>query len=93
MYNCYYSVVVLPIQKFVALQGPFKPIPLHNTIIEEANIGGNMKHVFRLKPLKSNHEYLFQALNEDEEHSWMEAICFAKVSAHQSNDTTACILQ
>ena len=77
---------------FHFLKGPFKQIPLHGTIIDEANID-NVSHVFRLKPAKSKKEYLFQAASDDEENSWMQSICFAKVRAQQLNNTSTCALQ
>lgn len=73
-------------------QGPFKQIPLYKAIIEEAHVS-NVKHVFRLKPAKSKKEFLFQAANDVEENNWMQSICFAKVSAHQLNNTSTCTLQ
>nr|CAB3261823.1 uncharacterized protein LOC100177385 [Phallusia mammillata] len=73
-------------------QGPFKPIPLHGTVIEECNVKG-MKYVFRLRPPKSNRDYLIQAPDQTEEQMWMQAICFAKVGASDTGNSSLCIVQ
>lgn len=72
--------------------GPLKDIPLQCTAIEEAHID-NMKYVFRLRPPKSRREYLIQAPDEQSEQRWMQAICFAKVSASNSDSSQACCVQ
>lgn len=73
-------------------QGPYKTIPLQSTVIEEAHIQG-MKYVFRLRPPKSKREYLIQAPDEQSEQRWMQAICFAKVGANNSDASQACSIQ
>lgn len=74
------------------LQGPYKNIPLLSTIIEEANIEG-LKCVFRLRPPKSKRDYFIQAPDEESEQRWMQAICFAKVSANSTDHSQTCSLQ
>lgn len=73
-------------------QGPYKIIPLQNTVIEEAHIDG-MKYVFRLRPPKMKRDFLIQAPNEQSEQRWMQAVCFAKVGANNGDASQACCVQ
>ena len=85
----FFTLILLPL---TSLQGPFKHIPLHGTSIEECNLKG-MKYVFRLRPCKGNRDYLLQAADESEEQLWMQAICFAKVTATGQEPSSLCLLQ
>ncbi|XP_066281023.1 PH domain-containing protein DDB_G0274775-like [Branchiostoma lanceolatum] len=68
-----------------------KTIPLTGARIEEADVG--KPHAFSVKPRDSDRQYLFHADSEQEQRRWVEAICLARMSGTDGDQSQACVIQ
>ena len=69
-----------------------KRIPLVGAEMSECNID-NKQFAFRIKPQNSKRVYYLHTLDEDSQHNWMQAICFAKAAGRTGGQSEACVLQ
>ncbi|XP_035674985.1 PH domain-containing protein DDB_G0274775-like [Branchiostoma floridae] len=68
-----------------------KTIPVTGAQIEEANVG--KPHAFSVKPRDSDRVYLLHADSEEEQRRWVEAICLARMSGTDGDQSQACVIQ
>ena len=69
-----------------------KKIPLVASEIAETNID-EKSNAFRIRPSDSKRVYYMYADDENTQHNWMQAICFAKAAGHTGDESQACTLQ
>ncbi|KAI0212921.1 hypothetical protein LSAT2_002102, partial [Lamellibrachia satsuma] len=69
-----------------------KRIPLVASEIAETNID-EKSNAFRIRPSESKRVYYMHADDENTQHNWMQAICFAKAAGHTGDESQACTVQ
>ena len=77
---------------FILFQNTPKRIPLVASEIAETNID-EKSNAFRIRPSESKRVYYMHADDENTQHNWMQAICFAKAAGHTGDESQACTVQ
>ena len=60
--------------------------------MSESNID-HKQYAFHIKAQNSKRVYYLQAEDENTQHNWMQAICFAKAAGRTGGQSEACVIQ
>ena len=89
---CNYLVSWIYVFYGCKFQNTPKVIPLQCAEIAETTID-KKQNAFRIKPKDTKRIYYLHADDENTQHNWMQAICFAKAASRTGDNSQACILQ
>lgn len=76
----------------VGLQDQQKVVALEGCELSDCSID-KKQFAFRIKPRGCKRVYFFSADSEQDQHEWMQAICFAKASGNMGDGSQACTVQ